>query len=1053
MNFTKMSIVFSFAACTCIGVSAGLPTPVVSWKMDSLNASGQVPDATGGSNHLRVGEGCSLTNDPRFGTALFFNGTTNAWGQALNATQFTGTRSVSLWLCRMENDGPMDPAVNKIPYVFQNVSGTLVNYGWNNLTYRLGPSGASSFDVLAGTRLQWMHMVVVVEKDEGDAEYPWKLHAYKDGGDGVYNNTAPKYGGNAISANTGSQNIIVGNNSAGGAGTRPFYGMIADMRVYDKVLTAADAKALYMENMTNRAPCLVGQWTMDALGEADSGGNRIVVPAGPVYTNLTAGSGILLVSNAVSGSSAFFTNVNTSAMWLYAPFASYGISFGAYMNFATNLMSLENEANNNKIPHVYSMGSFGRMCLEGAYRGTGSDNRAHVFDVRSLDDSGDQGFVCPRVTIQKGRWGHLGVTYEMKYDEPSGLYGVQPRIYVDGELVSTGRFQTASTLNGVYAVGRNFTLGNNGSNSARTFGGLMDDFCFFMGVLSDEQMKELAAGLPSVSAGEDFTVVGQKASLCGRIGTTGALGSRKAAAVTPQWSVVSAPVGGEEAAFNQPADVNATVTLPIEGEYVLRLTIKDSLGRIATDEVTVTRTSGTAGNAAPTVSVSGSAAAGTYSPVAFSATVADPDNGPGSLRVSWKVVSGPDAVRFEPAQGVSTKATFFGEGTYRIAAVATDGDAETVSAPFEVTVSSSGGIDLENGLIGHWPFEYAGTNLATGVAYSNSIDYSSVTWEQGVDGYAIRVRGALYPYFDSNSTLLETEDANLTTTPVERYRAFSCWLYHDTSDTNNSSHATIVDVPYTLGLWYNCEDTHGFSMYQQTLQTWNSGSGNVDVYGSPAVDPANRWTHVYALFDRRTNYLNSTSELWIDGVKQTNRTKRGMGGGRVRESGTTITIEIGGHANTGQNGSNGHFKDGDGNWLSRTFPGIIDEVRMYNRALTEAEIKYLADNPVVTATRPPAVSGEPDVLNPVARKQTAVEVKVNTDVYPAATPLSYAWCILSGDASKLVFADPTARATTVTAMKPGVYVVQLAVSDGARTVYSAPIPLDVQQAGITISFK
>ena len=126
---------------------------------------------------------------------------------------------------------------------------------------------------------------------------------------------------------------------------------------------------------------------------------------------------------------------------------------------------------------------------------------------------------------------------------------------------------------------------------------------------------------------------------------------------------------------------------------------------------------------------------------------------------------------------------------------------------------------------------------------------------------------------------------------------------------------------------------------------------------------------------------------------------------------------------------------------------------MYNRALTEAEIKYLANNPVVDVVRPPAVSGEPDVLRPAVRKAATVDVKVNADSYPSGTELSYAWCVLSGDASQLVFADVASRSTTVTAKKAGTYAIQLAVYGGTRTVYSAPITLDIQRAGMTISLK
>ena len=364
-----------------------------------------------------------------------------------------------------------------------------------------------------------------------------------------------------------------------------------------------------------------------------------------------------------------------------------------------------------------------------------------------------------------------------------------------------------------------------------------------------------------------------------------------------------------------------------------------------------------------------------------------------------------------------------------------------------MTVTASEAIGLENGLIAYWPFSVDKTEKISGTAYS--IDHTTVDWGNGADGFGVRVYGEFYPYLNTHITLQEQVDhdfagATYDDVPLERFRAFSCWIYHDSSDTNNSSHATIIDVSYTLGLWYNCEDTRGFSLYQQTLNTVIAGYGNIDVYGRPAVDPINRWTHVYALFDRRTGYADNASELWIDGVKQTNRTTHGMGGGRVKAS---TAIEIGGHHKEGA-GANGHFDN-----RSRTFPGIIDEVRMYNRALTESEIKYLANNPVVDIRRPPAVSGEPDGLYPRVRRPTAIEVKVNTDTYPASTPLTYAWCVLSGDASQLVFADPTMRATTVTARKSGRYVIQLAVTDGTRTVYSTPITLDIQQAGMTISLK
>ena len=1046
MDMKKLKwFVLGIAGTGAFAALADLSAPVAAWRMDRLNADGYIPDETRGSNHLELGGGCMLTNDVSRGiTAVYFNGNSNAWALALQNTLFTGSRSISMWVCRAADEGPLDPAVNKIPYLIRDVSGTGVNYGYGSTTYALCPTmGVNSYNIVTATRLEWHHLVFVVEQTE--TEGVWNLRSYLDGGEDK------SFDARTCAVNTStSQKILIGNTTlSNGLATRPFHGMIADVRIYDTALFAVDARAIYMEHLRARRPYLVGHWKMDALGDADGSGDRVVDPEGMALASLKS-YGLEIVPDGVCGTALNFPEAAGAAAWVTLPADTYGVSFGIWLNIATNLTDT---SLHNTLPHVYTVYPCGRMCIEGAGKNV-TDNRAHVFDTGTLNDGLDQGFWCSDITMEKGRWSHLGITYEMKPDAETGVYGVEPRIYVDGSLVSTGRWVTAANLLntylGVYPKNATICLGNNGNGktTARSFGGPMDEFMLFEGVLSAAQMAELAAGLPEVSAGEDFTVAAETARLSGSVGLTGTLANRPAAKVTSAWRVVATPAGGEGASFLHPDDLRTTVTLPVEGVYTFRLTIADGFGRTATSDVTVTRIAVPSANTPPAVSVSGSATASALAATAFTATATDADNGPDGLRVSWKVVSGPDAVRFEPAQGLTTKATFFGAGTYRIAAVASDGAAETVSVPHEVAVTAADAISLTNGLIAYWPFNASKRNEITGAGYG--VNHTAVKWETGVDGHGIRVYGEFYPYLDTQTTLLETIDhdfpgATSDDVPLERYRAFSCWIYHDSSDTNNSSHAAIVVVPYTLGLWYNCEDTRGFSLYQQTLNTVIGGSGGVDVYGCPAVDPINRWTHVYALFDRRTSYANNTSELWIDGVKQTNRTTHGMGGGRVKATGNIL---IGGHNKETYPGNNGHFDN-----RSRTFPGFIDEVRMYNRALTEAEIKYLANNPVVDVRRPPAVSGEPDKLSPAVRKVQSIEVQVNTESYPESVPLTYAWCVLSGDSSKLVFADATARATTVTARTAGRYVIQLAVTGGTRTVYSTPITLDIQQAGTFISLK
>lgn len=1023
----------------CVAAFADCTSPVVEWRLDSLNADGYVPDATGGGNHLRFGSGCSLTNDPTFGTVMAFSGDTNTWGASLNAISFSGSRSISLWVKRERDDGPLDPSVNKIPYVIARMSGTAVNYQNGSAMYSLCPkAGVSSYQTVVAPRLEWHHLVFVLEKSDNQGNY--RVCAYCDGVKTFDENVTADVA-------TFAECVYLGNNNIEGAGSRAFFGRMSQVMLFDAALQTQAVKELYSEQMREVSATMLGCWSMDAIDESSS--ERVVRPSGEAVARLFADAGVRLTADGVGDSAVDIPNTSDSSLWLRFPHEMTGFTFGMWCNFSPDLATYPTE-NDNRFPHVYSLGTYGRMCMNG-YMLNFKSNMGHVYDVATFIDSHDQGFECP-VTCQKGKWSHLGVSSEMVMDEDSGLYGVRQRIYVDGELVSTGRWQTVSALSGIYPKNTQLVFGNNGIGVNRAFGGMMDEICFFQGVLDDGQMRALAAGLPTVWAGDDFSIASGTACLSGRIGDVGAFGNRKSAAVTSEWSVISTPDGGEDASFDQPANVHANVSLPAIGRYVFRLSVRDSFGRVAADDIEVERVAEVGESLPQTVCVSGAASASAYVPVALSAVASDEYDGDmENLRISWKVVSGPCAVRFDPAHGKDVTATFCGAGEYSIAAAVTDGASETVSDPFDVVVSSADEIDLQRGLIGYWPFEIGQTNFVTGGKYA--IDRSGVTWEMGTDGYAIRVNGASFPYFNANSTLLEEEDPVLETTPIERYRAFSCWIYHDSSDTNNSSHAMIVGVPYTLGLWYNCEGgTNGFSMYQQTLKTWNGGNGNVDVYARPAVDPADRWTHVYALFDRRTNCLNGTSELWIDGVKQTNMLNHGMGGGRVR-SGSEGLLQIGGHSNTGATGNNGHWMDAQGNRLSRTFPGIIDEVRMYNRALTEAEIRYLADNPVVGAAITPVVSGEPDGLRSVSRKALTVDVKVCAPPMFAGEELSYAWRVLSGDPSKVSFSNPASRSTDVKIKSAGTYMLQLAVSCGGRTAYSEPIAVQVQSPGLVVHVK
>ena len=1047
-----MNIIASILAFSAV---AALPVPYAGWDMNAIGEGRKVFDITGNGRDMTLGDGVTLYEDADFGKVLRWEGTRGSWGAFQNIA-LEEDRTISIWFYRDELDADLDTANNnKIPYIINNWSEMLINFSKGTPGFNLTLAGANFYNVVIPGRSQW-HRMTVVFKKTGSADDPTgavsgELRSYLDG---VLYKTWPVVTTKSCGR---SGTTVLGNNTANSADAdpRPYKGLFSKIRLYSVALADEDVRETYLDELDSFGNRLVGSWS---LGECAAGGsgNTVYVPEGEVLSPLEKGQSAQIVFDPVMGRNVTeFPNCsNGSYAWLNLPVETRSFSFGMYLNFPTNMIylstvgSLDDPSKTNTMPNVYYFGAYSRLCIDGSYRNSNYTG-GHFFDAGSLDNSGDQGFYAPLVTVQKGRWGHLGMTFEISYDEEQAKYAMTPRIYVDGTCVQTGDTQCAAALSDVIAANTKFYLGTGSTSYPRSFCGRMADFTVYNSLLNDEAMAELARGMPAVDAGGDFTVAcGATGYLNGSVSRHGTMGNGKAAATTLRWRLVSSPAGGESASLQMADSAAAKIVLPAAGEYVFRLTASSSLLKLSvSDDVTVTCVAPKTDNAGPTVSVSGPASAGVLVPVEFSAVAADPDSAPGTLAVRWKVVSGPGAASFNPVSGQKTEAKFFAAGTYRIAAVAFDGQSETTSDHFEVKVEAGESIDLGSGLIAYWPFDMTLKEKTKGVAYTG-IDRSASSFEKGVDGYGVRLRNAFYPNVNTQMTLQETVADSDSQMPVERYRAFSAWIYHDPADTNNSKCATIVSVPYTLGLWYNCENgVNGFSLYQQILKG-PIGNGNVDEYAMPSVNPEGRWTHVYALFDRTTGYQKNTSELWVDGVRMTNRTKHGMGGGRVQAN---EYIMIGGHRKNGD-GHNGHYKDEAGNYLSRTFPGIIDEVRMYNRRLTEAEIKYLAANPVVDVDHAPAATLESGKAASISRRDLALVAHVG-DVGGDPSALSGRWEVVAGDAGAVVFGDVSSAETTFTAKKAGVYSVVYVVSDGRHVTYSEPMEITVERAGMVLKIK
>ena len=109
----------------------------------------------------------------------------------------------------------------------------------------------------------------------------------------------------------------------------------------------------------------------------------------------------------------------------------------------------------------------------------------------------------------------------------------------------------------------------------------------------------------------------------------------------------------------------------------------------------------------------------------------------------------------------------------------------------------------------------------------------------------------------------------------------------------------------------------------------------------------------------------------------------------------------------------------------RYFQGAMDDVRLYHRALSPAEIAALA-NPV---NQPPTVNAGPDqnVTLPGAATLSGI---ATDDGLPSPGTLSTTWSKVSGPGT-VTFADASILATTATFSAAGTYVLRLSADDSA----------------------
>jgi 6-phosphogluconolactonase (cycloisomerase 2 family) len=197
-----------------------------------------------------------------------------------------------------------------------------------------------------------------------------------------------------------------------------------------------------------------------------------------------------------------------------------------------------------------------------------------------------------------------------------------------------------------------------------------------------------------------------------------------------------------------------------------------------------------------------------------------------------------------------------------------------------------------NGLVGYWKFdENTGTATAdaTGNGYGGTLT-SGPTWTSGKYSYGVN--------FDGSDDYVSVSGLTQPTSAM----SFVAWVKANSTPAAYDSVAGNSDSSWSAGSW-------GLYYESALLKFWIEHYGNNVAYKT--FNDLN-WHFVVGTWD------GTTVRLYIDAVEGTSDSYSGT---MTQRSAFRIGDTVGS--------------------ANRNFPGIIDEVRMYNRALSAAEITAL----------------------------------------------------------------------------------------------------------------
>lgn len=217
------------------------------------------------------------------------------------------------------------------------------------------------------------------------------------------------------------------------------------------------------------------------------------------------------------------------------------------------------------------------------------------------------------------------------------------------------------------------------------------------------------------------------------------------------------------------------------------------------------------------------------------------------------------------------------------------------------TVISSGPTNITSGLVNYWSFdENSGLSAGDSIGGANGVfpgGAGNPTWIAGKINSGLSFNGSNWLDLFTNTSA----GASAMTVSAWVYRTGSgCILYDSDDDT-------------TSGFWFGLDNDN---IWMNVV----GSTGDVDYRGGSI--PLSEWMHIAATWDGSIGVAGT--HLYVNGYETLNLVKNANGSGtHLANSSSTRYIGDGG------GGANGKLS------------GIIDDLRVYNRALTPTEIATL----------------------------------------------------------------------------------------------------------------